>query len=128
MTDDAKNGAVRHSTVDGGPSRTAEEARENDQARFQCLVRQWKDETLYLSSVTDMAMHPAYQGIIAMGKDAAPWLLEELRREPDHWFLALQAMTGQDPVPPADQGNVAKMAEAWLRYPSSSSLSFASTL
>jgi hypothetical protein len=82
--------------------------------RFQDLVRQWKEATLFLSSITDMAMHPAYQQIIGMGQEALPLLLEELRREPDHWFWALQAITGVNPVPTQDQGDITRMTQAWL--------------
>ena len=87
--------------------------------RFQALVRQWKEATLLLSSITDMAMHPAYQQIIGMGPSVLPLLFAELRREPDHWFWALKAITGQDPVPPADRGNVRRMADAWLKWAAS---------
>jgi len=61
-------------------------------------------------------MHPAYQQIIGMGQDALPLLIEELRREPDHWFWAMQAITGVNPVPPENRGNVAKMTQAWLAW------------
>jgi hypothetical protein len=84
--------------------------------RFQELVRQWKEATLFVSSITDMAMQPAYQQIIGMGKDALPLLVEELRLEPDHWFWALQAITGVNPVPAQDRGDVAKMTQAWLAW------------
>ncbi len=72
--------------------------------RFQELARQWKDETLVLSSITAMATHPAYQQIIGMGKDAVPLILAELKQQPAHWFWALRAITGEDPVPPQDRG------------------------
>jgi hypothetical protein len=84
--------------------------------RFQELVRQWKAATLLLSSITDMAMHPAYQQIIGMGPAALPLLVEELRREPDHWFWALQAITGVNPVPAQDRGDTTSMTQAWLAW------------
>jgi hypothetical protein len=84
--------------------------------RFQELARQWKDATLFLSSITDIAMHPAYQQIIGMGKDALPLLLDELRRHPDHWFWALQAITGVNPVPVSDRGDMGRMTQAWLAW------------
>ena len=31
-----------------------------------------------------------------MGKQALPLIFEELRRKPNHWFWALNAITGQD--------------------------------
>ena len=84
--------------------------------RFRELVRQWKEATAFMSSATDMATHPAYQQIIGMGKEALPLLLDELRREPDHWFWALKAITGEDPVALADRGKVGRMAQAWLDW------------
>ena len=38
----------------------------------------------------------------------------ELRREPDHWFWALIAITGEDPVAPKDRGKLQEMTDAWL--------------
>ena len=81
--------------------------------RFRDLVRQWKEATALTSSVSEMATHPAYQQIIGMGKEVLPLLLEELRREPDHWFWALKSITGEDPVPPADRGKLQAMTQAW---------------
>lgn len=85
-------------------------------ARFHNLVRQWKATTLFTSSGTEMALHPAYQQIIGMGKEALPLILGELKREEDHWFWALKSITGEDPVPEADRGSVPKMTAAWLQW------------
>jgi hypothetical protein len=84
--------------------------------RFRDLVRKWKEATLFTSSGTEIALHPAYQQIIGMGKEAIPLILEEIQREEDHWFWALQSITGDDPVPPGDRGKLPKMTEAWLRW------------
>ena len=51
-----------------------------------------------------------------MGPAAVPLILSELRREPDHWFVALKRITGDDPVPDEVRGNIEQMAEAWLRW------------
>ena len=63
-----------------------------------------------------MATHPAYQQIIGMGKEAIPLILEELQREEDHWFWALKAITGEDPVPGKDWGKIQAMRAAWLAW------------
>jgi hypothetical protein len=42
--------------------------------------------------------------------------LRELKKEPDHWFWALKAITGVDPVEPIQRGRVKEMAGAWLRW------------
>ncbi len=84
--------------------------------RFQSLAKTWREETRYLSSVHDMVLHPAYQQIIGMGRDALPFLFEELKRQPDHWFWALHAITGEDPVPPEEKGNLGAMIRRWLHW------------
>jgi len=84
--------------------------------RFRELLRHWKADVGPLSSATEMAMHPAYQQIIGLGNEAVPLLLRELKKEPDHWFWALKAITGVDPVEPIQRGRVKEMAGAWLRW------------
>jgi hypothetical protein len=84
--------------------------------RFHQLVDEWKDETRLLSSIHEMVSHPAYLQIIGMGQEALPLLVNELRREPDHWFVALQAITGTNPIPASASGNMDAMARAWLNW------------
>jgi hypothetical protein len=84
--------------------------------RFHELAAAWRSATAYLSSPTDMAIQPAYQQIIGMGYEAVPFILAELRDHPDHWFWALKAITGVDPVQPEHRGKIAEMAEAWIRW------------
>src|SRR5437667_10780913 len=84
--------------------------------RFRRLVTQWKEQSLLLSNSVQMAMLQPYQQIIGMGMPAVPLILEELRREPDQWFWALEAITGQNPVPPEAAGEVRLMAQAWIEW------------
>src|SRR5438132_1326530 len=84
--------------------------------RFAELAAEWKAGRGPTSFAADMAKHPAYQAIIALGPPAVPLILRELEREPDYWFAALRALTGADPVPPEARGRLSAMAEAWLRW------------
>ena len=87
--------------------------------RFQNLVNEWRRERGAMSSITEMVMLPSYQKIIGMGDDAVALILAELKSEgdePDQWFWALKAITGEDPVPPADRGKLPRMAAAWLNW------------
>lgn len=90
--------------------------RESAEERFQRLAETWRAERGPTSSVTEMAIHSAYQEIISMGWEAVPLLLRELERAPDHWFWALRVITGVDPVPPGARGRIRDMANAWLRW------------
>lgn len=90
-----------------------------DWLRFSEFVRQWKADTAFLSSATETALHPAYQSIIGMGDIAVRFLLKQLASEgdqPDHWFWALRAITGANPVDPRDAGDNVAMARAWHEW------------
>ena len=84
--------------------------------RFRRLAADWKIESRFLSNSAQMAMLKPYQRIIGMGPEVVPLILEELQREPDHWFWALESITEQNPVPPEALGKVQLMAQAWLRW------------
>ena len=84
--------------------------------KFSRLAEEWREQARFMSSITDMALVPAYQQIIGMGRDVVPLLLRELRDDPDYWFWALKAITGADPVPEENRGNISAMAEAWVRW------------
>jgi hypothetical protein len=86
------------------------------QGRFRRLTSEWKDQSRYLSNTAQMAMLKPYQQIIGMGWSAVPMILEELQREPDQWFWALEAITDENPVPPPAAGNVSLMARAWVEW------------
>lgn len=62
--------------------------------RFAALAERWRTETAVLSSISQIAMHPAYQEIIGLGRVAAPLILREMQRQSGHWFWALRAITG----------------------------------
>jgi hypothetical protein len=60
--------------------------------------------------------HPAYQEVISLGKEAVPLLLPDLEDNHTHWFVALRAITGAQPVPPSASGNIPQMVQAWLQW------------
>lgn len=82
--------------------------------RFKELVKQWKEETWFRSSLKKRISHIAYLKIIGFGKTAIPWILEELQRDPDYWFPALEAITQIDAAPRAE--NMTQLREAWLEW------------
>jgi hypothetical protein len=84
--------------------------------RFLMLKEEWEADTAHLSSITEIAMHPAYQQIIGMGPIAIPLILSEMKKQPSHWFWALKSITGEDPVLQEHRGKIFQMAEAWLRW------------
>lgn len=89
---------------------------ESSAEKFERLRDQWISETAFESSISRMVANPAYQAIIGMSWDVVPLMLEELRREPQHWFWALRAITEVDPTPIAARGNLVDMSECWIRW------------
>ena len=94
----------------------ASRQKENSVQEFYRLAAQWKEETKYVSSISQISMNAAYQQIIGMGPDVIPLIIKELKRKPAHWFWALKAITRFDPVPPQYKGNIEKMTEFWLKW------------
>lgn len=88
----------------------------NPGMRFYSLKSEWEAATVFVSTAKESAMHPAYQQIIGMGPLALPLILAELRKKPAHWFWALSAITGENPVPLKDRGRLEKMTEAWITW------------
>lgn len=84
--------------------------------RFTRLTTEWKLQSRFLSNTAQMAMLPPYQRIIGMGEAVVPLILDELRRDPDQWFWALESITEENPVPPDAAGNVRQMAQAWIEW------------
>jgi len=90
--------------------------RESVVSKFEKLVSEWKTTRNPINSGTEMFMHPAYQKIIGMGSEVIPLILREMEANLDHWFWALKAITGKDPVPPSHRGRLKLMTEDWLSW------------
>ena len=82
--------------------------------RFGQLVREWKRDTRYSSSMAKIILHPAYQAIIGMGRKALPLILAEFHKHGGHWFWALHAITQENPAP--QDADYSMAAQAWLDW------------
>ncbi|MGY6742503.1 MAG: hypothetical protein ACXIUQ_07200 [Cecembia sp.] len=90
---------------------------EEDQFReFLKLKDIWKQETLFQSSGTAVISNSSYRKIIGLGETVLPWIIRELRRNDDHWFYALEKITGKNPIKKENVGNINKMKEDWLDW------------
>jgi hypothetical protein len=76
----------------------------------------WRAETAHLSSSSKIISHPAFREIIRMGGAVVPFMLRDLEQQPRLWVWALPEITGDDPVPIEDRGDIAKMTTAWLLW------------
>ena len=94
----------------------AEDIEPAQRERFRELADQWEEETFFLSRSDHAIAHPVHQEIINLGQPVVPLILERMRSQGGHWFEALQQITGEDPVSPADYGNIAAMQNSWLQW------------
>jgi|GEM_PF-1423082 len=81
---------------------------------FESHRKLWEIETGFLSSITAKIMHPSYLRIIGMGKQVLPLIFEQMKREPGHWFVALEAITGENPV--HDEADFISATEQWINW------------
>ncbi len=96
------------------PETSTPPSAETVEDRFRRLEAAWLADVGYQSSSTVLRNHPAFWEIIGMGEDVVPLMLRDLEKQPRLWVWALPKITGANPVPASDRGNIAKMSEAWL--------------
>ena len=84
------------------------------ESEFNTLSKQWRDETFFLSSLSEICFHPAYQTIMAMGKEAVPFILKDLEKQLNHWFYALRYIARNDVANGAE--NLEDARQRWLTW------------
>jgi hypothetical protein len=83
---------------------------------FRKSFKQWKAGDKPSSYMIDQMVHPAYQRIIGLGPAALPLILQALQKEPDPWFWALEAITGEKIAIKSESYRYSKTVEAWLQW------------
>jgi len=81
---------------------------------FEELADTWRRETKGAPFFITQLTHWAYLRIIGLGPKALPLILRELERETDHWFGALNAISGEDPAEGVEEFEEA--AVRWLEW------------
>ena len=93
-----------------------DEIRDDYFSIFHRSVTKWRSETIYLSLVDEKLLHPAFQNLVALGDDAIDLILKEIETRPDLLYLALQIITGEDPVPASMKGDVRSAVDMWIEW------------
>lgn len=104
------------STLTIQDAQQAGEADRELEREFRQLTDQWYEETRFLSSTSEIVSKETYYQIVALGRRVIPLILRELQERGGHWFLALRALTKDDPVDQQDRGNTKRMTQAWLDW------------
>jgi len=83
---------------------------------FKELKEVWIKETAHISSPIESATHPAYQDIIGLGLPVIPFMIKDMEKNNTHWFWALRAITGANPIKESHEGNIEAMVEDWKKW------------
>ena len=81
---------------------------------FNDLASTWYRDTRKLSSANQMVLHPSYQKIIGMGRDALPFIFRELKKTRGHWIWALAMILRDDKAKPGMKFKEA--VDTWLAW------------
>lgn len=84
--------------------------------KFITLKDKWKSETRFVSSGSLIISNSAYKEIIGFGGLAIPWIIRELKKTNDHWFYALEKITGANPIQREHIGRVEEMKNDWINW------------
>ena len=57
-----------------------------------------------------------YINIIKIGKTALPWIIKDLKKGGGYWFVALNKITGINPIKEENRGVYEKMRKDWLEW------------
>lgn len=98
----------------GNKERVGQKSRTEKQ--FLELATNWKKETAAYSTMYHKTINNNYLGIIGMGTSVLPFIFKDLQKNIEHWFIALKAITKENPVSKEDIGDLQKMRTAWLNW------------
>ena len=87
-----------------------------DRSAFRAEYEQWLRDSELDSLPDSMRDHDSYRSIVERGDRAIPWIAAALRREPSFIFLALEEITGADPIPSEAQGDLFETVRIWLKW------------
>ncbi len=93
-----------------------ESYQENLKKNFQLYKNIWEEQTLLSSNMTEIINNSAYLSIIALGADVIPLIIQDLRNDENHWFSALESLTGSHPIKKEHKGIFNLMKSDWLDW------------
>ena len=85
-------------------------------SKFRRLLKKWRSETHYFSTVEAKIKHSAFEEIVKMGEQTVPWIVEELQTQRDFLFIALHFILEEDPTAHCAKGKPIELIEAWLLW------------
>lgn len=85
-------------------------------SKFYQHLRRWRFDTMLESSVDKAVGHHDFREIVGLGELVVPMIISEIRTKPDSLMIALQMITGTNPVQDRHRGRMAEMASDWIDW------------
>jgi hypothetical protein len=86
------------------------------EASFNYLYKNWSDEIKFQSSVDNIIGNVHYIKILSLGWKVVPYIIGALKRKPNHLFIALSEITGENPVKPEHCGKIKDITMDWIEW------------
>ena len=77
-------------------------------------ANKWHKDTVHLSF--HQLEHPSFRAIVRMGPAVIPFILERCVVVPSWTILALEEITGIQPVPEDHSGNLWAITQDWIQW------------
>jgi hypothetical protein len=84
--------------------------------KFDLYSGIWKTETMFSSNSSEITNNSAYRSIIGLGKEIIPFIIQDLKQSENHWFYALELLTGENPIKEKHRGIIHLMKSDWLNW------------
>lgn len=82
--------------------------------RFDALVKAWKNNTFFESSMSRIIEDPNFQAILAMEEKAVPFIINEIEKEPSVLVWALNMITERS-VESRQRLTVTEACKRWVK-------------
>ncbi len=83
---------------------------------FHVLAAKIKEDTKYDSGFQGIIDHPAHKEIVAEGGGVLKFILQDMQKDPWHWFMALYLITGEKVIKDEHRGRLTEMTNDWLTW------------
>lgn len=83
---------------------------------LELAITNWKRRASYYSFCEQKRAVPEFRKIVEFGGAAIPVIAADLNKQPSYLFLALEDITGEDPIYEGIRGDLPAMVGAWLQW------------
>jgi|GEM_PF-7125850 len=83
-------------------------------SRYESYRDAWYRKTMFLSSLMDITEDVDFQRIIALGKEAIPLIIQDIRKSPNALVIALNAITNAS-IKSNKKLTISELCQAWIK-------------